>query len=103
WSGSGFRLAQHPRQKDTFGVTADGAMTDRFLNPPVAQNYLNRATSGDFSARYERDFTNRDRIGLVVRRALSRFEVPNEQLQQAAGQRQDRANFETTGILSYQH
>jgi hypothetical protein len=29
--------------------------------------------------------------------------VPNEQLQQAAGQRQDRANLETMGILSYQH
>jgi hypothetical protein len=38
-----------------------------------------------------------------VRHGLSRFEVPNEQLQQAAGQRQDRANLETMGILSYQH
>src|SRR4029077_12716095 len=103
WSGSGFRLAQHPRQKDTFGVTADGAMTDRFLNPPVEQNYSNRGTTGDLSARYERDFTDHDRFGLIVRHGFSRFDVPNEQLQQAAGQRQDRGNFETMGILSYQH
>ena len=102
-TADGYTSAQYTRRKDAFGVTADGAMTDRFLNPPVAQNYFNRATSGDFSARYERDFTDRDRLGLIVRHALSRFEVPNEQLQQAAGQRQDRANFETMGILSYQH
>jgi outer membrane receptor protein involved in Fe transport len=34
---------------------------------------------------------------------VSRFEIPNEQLQQTAGQRQDRSNLETMGILSYQH
>jgi hypothetical protein len=34
---------------------------------------------------------------------MSRFEIPNEQIQQAAGQRQDRQNLETMGILSYQH
>jgi outer membrane cobalamin receptor len=102
-TGDGYVSAQYTRHKDTYGVTADDAMTDRFLNPPVEQNYSNRATTGDFSARYERDFTDRDRLGLIVRHALSRFEVPNEQLQQAAAQRQDRGNFETMGILSYQH
>lgn len=102
-TGSAYVLGQYARQKDVFGVTADGAMTDRFLNPPVEKNYTNHATSGDFSARYERDFTDRDRLGLVVRHGLSRFEVPNEQLQQAAGQRQDRTNLETMGIFSYQH
>jgi outer membrane cobalamin receptor len=102
-TGDGYVSAQYTRKKDTFGVTADGAMTDRFLNPPVEQNYSNRATTGDFSARYEPDFTDHDRLGLIVRHGFSRFEVPNEQLQQAAGQRQDRGNFETMGILSYQH
>jgi outer membrane cobalamin receptor len=102
-TGDAYALAQYSRRKDTFAVTADGAMTDRFLNPPVEQNYSNRATTGDFSSRYELDFTERDRLGLIVRHGLSRFEVPNEQLQQAAGQRQDRGNFETMGILSYQH
>lgn len=102
-TGDAYTSAQYARRKDSVGVTADGAMTDRFLNPPVAQNYSNRASTGDFSARYERDFTDRDRLGLTLRHALSRFEVPNELLQQAAAQRQDRANFETMGILSYQH
>jgi outer membrane cobalamin receptor len=101
-TGDGYVSAQYTKKKDTFGVTADGATTDRFLNPPVVQDYSNHATTGDFSARYERDFTERDRLGLIVRHGFSRFEVPNEQLQQAAGQRQDRGNFETMGILSYQ-
>jgi outer membrane receptor for Fe3+-dicitrate len=96
-------LGQYARQKDAISFTVDGARTDRFLNPPVVQNYLNHATTGDFSLRYERDFSQSDRLGLLVRHGVSRFEVPNEQLQQAAGQRQDRENMETMGILSYQH
>jgi TonB-dependent Receptor Plug Domain len=102
-TGSAYLLGQYARQKDAISVTVDGARTDRFLNPPVVQNYLNHATTGDFSVRYDRDFSESDRLGLVVRHGVSRFEVPNEQLQQAAGQRQDRANLETMGILSYQH
>jgi hypothetical protein len=34
---------------------------------------------------------------------LSRYQIPNEQIQEAAGQRQDADNFETMGIVSYQH
>jgi len=102
-TGSAYLLGQYARRKDAFSVSVDGALTDRFLNPPVVQNYTNHATTSDFSARYERDFTERDRLGLVVRHGVSRFEVPNEQLQQAADQRQDRENLETMAILSYQH
>jgi hypothetical protein len=102
-TSSAYLLGQYARRKDALSFSAEGAVTDRFLNPPVIQNYTNHATTGDFSARYERDFSESDRLGLVVRHGLSRFEVPNEQLQQAAGQREDRANLESMGILSYQH
>src|SRR5262249_14888831 len=34
---------------------------------------------------------------------LSRYEIPNEQLQQAAGQLQNGDNFETMGTVSYSH
>jgi outer membrane receptor for Fe3+-dicitrate len=78
-------------------------MTSHYLNPVVPENYTNRGTTGDFSLHYERDVTTRDRIGLIVRHELSRFQIPNEQLQQIVGQRQDADNFETLGILSYQH
>jgi hypothetical protein len=98
-----YLLTQYAWGKNTLGVSADGAMTDRFLNPPVVQNFTNTATNGDFSVHYERDITDSDRLGVILRHAISRFEIPNELLQQAAGQRQDRGNFETMGILSYQH
>jgi hypothetical protein len=89
--------------KNNLAVSADGALTDRYLNPPVVQNYTNTATTADFAVRYDRDFSNHDRMGITVRREFSKFLVPDEQLQQAAGQIQHRGNFETLGILSYQH
>lgn len=95
--------AQYGWQKSTLGGSASGSMTSHYLNPVVPQNYTNRGTTGDFSLHYERDITERDRLGLVARHELSRFQIPNEQLQQAAGQRQDGDNFETMGMVSYQH
>jgi outer membrane cobalamin receptor len=102
-TADGYVLTEYGWGKNTVGGSAQGAMTSRYLNPPVLQNYTNTGTTGDFGVSYERDFTNHDRLSLSVRHELSRFLVPNEQIQQAAGQRQDRDNFETIGIASYQH
>ena len=102
-TADGYLLTQYGWGKNTLGVSAEGAMTERYLNPPVIQNYTNNGTTADFGLSYERDFTNHDRLGLSVRHELSRFLVTNEQVQQAAGQRQHRNNFETMGIASYQH
>ncbi len=108
-SGASFDTAdasgalQYGWGKNTLGVSAGGSRTDRYLNAPVLQNYSNRGTVGEFAANYERDITDSDRLSVSVRRELSRFLVPNEQLQQAAGQRQDRNNFETMGVIAYQH
>jgi outer membrane cobalamin receptor len=102
-AADGYLLTQYGWGKNTLGISAEGAATDRYLNPPVLQNFTNSGTTGDFGASYERDFINHDRLDFSVRHEFSRFLVPNEQLQQAAGQRQDRNNFETMGIVSYQH
>jgi hypothetical protein len=96
-------LAQYAWQSSTLGGSASGSMTSHYLNPVVPENYTNRGTTGDFALHYERDITPRDRLGLIARHELARFQIPNEQLQQAAGQRQDAGNFETMGIVSYQH
>ena len=69
----------------------------------MLDNFTNRATTSSFAAHYERDLTDRDRLGFIVRHEQTVFQVPNEFLQQAAGQRQDRDSNETIGILSYQH
>src|ERR1035438_251594 len=87
----------------TLAVGASGDMTGRYLNPVVPENFTNRGTTGDFAVSYERDFTDRDRLSVSLRHELSRFELPNEIVQQASGQLQNADNFETMGTASYQH
>jgi hypothetical protein len=94
---------QYAWGKNTLGGSASGSMTDHYLNPVVPQNYSNTGTLGDFSVNYERELTAKDRLQFSVRHELSRYDIPNEQVQQAAGQRQTADNIETMGIASYQH
>ncbi len=108
-------MGQYVWGKNTLGVSASGNMTGHYLNPVVPENYTNTGTTGDFMARYEINLTSRDRLSFSVRHALSRYEIPNEQVQQTphedpfdplqplGSQLQNADNFETMGIVSYQH
>jgi TonB-dependent Receptor Plug Domain len=98
-----FAKGQYTWGANSFGVSASGSMTDHYLNPVVPQNYSNAGTLSDFSVNYERDLTSKDRIRLIVRHETSRYDIPNEFVQQAAGQLQTADNIETMGIVSYQH
>jgi len=102
-SASAFAKGAYAWGKNAFGGSASGSMTDHYLNPVVPQNYSNTGTLGDFSVNYDRELTPNDRLRLIVRHELARYDIPNEQVQQAAGQRQTANNFETMGIASYQH
>jgi len=102
-SASAFARGQYVLGKNTFAATASGSMTDHYLNPVVPDNFSNTGTLGDFSAYYERDLTPNDRIAFNVRHESSRYDLPNEFVQQAAGQRQTGDNIETLGIVSYDH
>lgn len=84
-------------------ASASGSMTSHYLNPVVPENFTNNGTTGDFSTGYERDLTPNDRLSLGVRHELSRFQIPNEFLQEQAGQIQNGDNFETIGTVRYQH
>ncbi|HEX4594640.1 MAG TPA: TonB-dependent receptor [Bryobacteraceae bacterium] len=95
--------AQYGWGRNTLSASGDAARTDRYLDPPVEENYTNAGTNASFAAHYERDLTDSDRFGLIVRRGESRFQIPNELVQQEAGQRQDRGTEETAGQFSYQH
>ena len=90
--------------KNTFGASASGSMTGHYLNPVVPQNYSNTGTLGDFSVQLpaRSDAEGSPQLDRSAR-SLSRYDIPNEQVQQAAGQRQNADNFETMGIVSYQH
>ncbi|MGC2638080.1 MAG: TonB-dependent receptor [Acidobacteriaceae bacterium] len=102
-TGSAFARGQYTRGKNTVGGSASGSMTSHYLNPVVPQNYSNTGTLGDFSGRYERDLSGSDRLSASVRHELSRYDIPNEQVQETAGQRQTADNFETMGVAWYQH
>jgi hypothetical protein len=96
-------MLQQSWGKNTLGISAEGAVTERYLDPPVLNNYTNQATTSSVAGHYERDFTDRDRLGFILRHDQTVFQVPNEFVQQSAGQRQDRDSDETMGIFSYQH
>lgn len=102
-TAAGYTMLQYLGGPNTFGLTVDGSLTGHYLNPPVVQNYTNNATLGDFSGSYERQFSARDRLSLMYRHELVRYDVPNEQVQQAAGQQQDGNIFENLGTIAYQH
>jgi hypothetical protein len=123
---------QYTWKGNTLGVSASGNMTSHYLNPVVPENYTNNGTTGSFSLSYERELTPKDRLTLIVRHELARYEIPNELVQQngaylpnanntvgcppvppadepsdcvfvPGGQLQTGDNFETMGSIAYQH
>jgi len=102
-TAGGSAALQYGWGRNTLSFSGDAARTDRYLDAPVEQNFTNSGTNTNFSTHYERDFGEHDRLGVILRRGESRFEVPNEIVQQDAGQRQDRGADETAGQISYQH
>jgi hypothetical protein len=118
-TGGAFAHSQYGWGHNTIAASASGDMTAHYLNPVVPQNYTNRGTTGDFSLSFERDLTAKDHLTLSVRHELSRFEVPNEQVQEdpqllptigqpapppgTPPQLQTADNFETMGVAVYQH
>lgn len=102
-SAGAFGRGQYAWGKNVFGASASGDTTAHYLNPVVAENFNNSATLGDFSANYERTLTPNDRLSIIVRHEFSRYGIPNELVQQEAGQHETADNVETMGIVSYQH
>jgi TonB-dependent Receptor Plug Domain len=123
---------QYTWGKNTFSLSASGNMTGHYLNPVVPENYTNNGTTASFSLSYERELTPKDRLTMIVRHELARYQIPNELVQQngaylpnannivgcppvpaidepsdcvfiPGGQLQTGDNFETMGSISYQH
>jgi outer membrane cobalamin receptor len=84
------------------GITGSAARTDRYLDPPVEENFTNHGTGGNGAIQFEHEFSPTDRIGVVLRLGQTRFLVPNEREQAETGQRQERSSHDTTASLSYQ-
>jgi hypothetical protein len=102
-SASGSGALFYSGGPNRFSLTGNGFHTDRYLDPPVLQNYTNIGNAGGFSSSYEHDFSNSDRLFLSFAQHAVQYEVPNELVQQEAGQRQDSKQKEASGQVHYSH
>ncbi len=100
---SGYGSGQFVRRRTTVGASLEGMTTDRYLDPPVEENFSNRGTGVGVSARGEQEWSEADRSRVYFHRRSTDFLVPNERFQQLAEQRQDRTSDETMVQLSHQH
>jgi hypothetical protein len=98
-----FLSGQYVAGRTTATVSTEGFLTDHYLDPPVTENYTNHASNTSFSGSLERDISDADRLRLSMDRREVWFQVPDDLLQQIAGQRQDRTSADTEGQLYYQH
>ena len=91
---------------DWFTFRAAGLHSDRYLDPPVVENYTNDGNSGLLSAAYEHDFRNNDRLRVSFQHATLGYLVPNDLVQQnqiPLAQRQDASSLENSGQVYFQH
>jgi len=99
---TGSAIAQYGWSRTLVGISGSAAHTDRYLDPPVEENFTNTGTGANAAIQFEHDLSDADRLGFVLRHGESRFLVPNERVQEEAGQRQERRSHDTTGQFSYQ-
>ena len=102
-SGAAFLSVRYGHGPTSMVLNSNAMMTDRYLDAPVQENYTNHGTGGGLSAILDREWSSLDRTRVYVSHSKSAFMVPNELLQQIAGQRQDRNGEETTGQVSHTH
>jgi len=102
-STSGSAELSYAAGDNHFSVSGNGFHTDRYLDPPVLENYTNRGDAAGFSASYEHEFADGDHLRVTVIHNAVRFLVPDELVQEQAGQRQDISNQETSGQVFFQH
>lgn len=93
---------EYAQGRNQLMMSGNGGATDRYLDPPVIANYTNQGSNGGFTAVYARDLTDRDRLRVSIREGKDRYSVPNELVQQEAGQRQDTAGAEFSGQADYE-
>ncbi|HEY2843887.1 MAG TPA: TonB-dependent receptor, partial [Bryobacteraceae bacterium] len=100
---SGFGSVQYARGSNSFSLSSEGMSTDRYLDPPVLENFTNYGSGGGGSARYDHTWSPTDSTRFYLQSRRTGFLVPDELLQETAGQRQDRSAAETMGQVSHTH
>lgn len=85
-----------------FTLSGNAGITGRYLDPPVLANYTNHGSTGGFAAAYARNLTRRQRVRFSFVHHEVRYLVPNELVQENAGQRQNISTEETAGQADYE-
>jgi carboxypeptidase family protein len=100
---SGFASASYGWKRSSLTFDGSADTTGRYLDPPVLGNFTNQGTLSGFGGAYTTDVTPADRLYVSLHRSQARFEVPNENLQQVAGQLQNRNAPEVAGLVGWSH
>jgi outer membrane cobalamin receptor len=93
-SASGTASATYGWERRAITVSGSAARSGRYLDPPVTDNFTNDGSFGGVSAAYDDRPTDHDRLRVTWRHSMTTFQVPNEQIQEAAGQVQERTGTE---------
>jgi TonB-dependent receptor-like protein/carboxypeptidase family protein len=89
-----FGSAAYGRRRQSLTVNAGASRTDRYLDAPTEANAANHGRLASVGVAFDDQATDRDRIRLAWRQSDAAFQAPNDVIQEAAGQRQDRHSRE---------
>lgn len=98
---NGDGAAHYTKGGTSAGISVEGMRTDRYLDPPVTDNFTNHGDGGAVSVHGERRWSDADRTRVYADYHGTSFDVPNETLQQAAGQHQTREANEWLAQLTH--
>ncbi len=99
---SGYASGQYSTGRTTAGVAVERMTTHRYLDPPTEANFTNDGAATGASVRLEHAWSEGNRLRGYFYHRGSRFHVPNEALQEQAGQRQRRTTEESLGQIAHQ-
>ena len=68
---SGFGSVQYGKGRNGFSLSGEGMRTDRYLDPPVVENYTNRGSGGGVSGRFDRTWSTSDSKGTSGQRPVA--------------------------------
>ena len=98
---SGAFAGEYVKARTIVGLSAEGMRTDRYLDPPTQANNTNDSAGRAVAAHLEHRWSDTDRTRAYADRHHVDFGVPNEAIQEQAGQRQRRAADETLAQITH--
>lgn len=94
---SGGFSATYGWSRRSVNASVTAAQTDRYLDPPTIENYSNHGTLSGVTLSYDDRPSDADRLHFSWHQRQNDFLVPNERVQELAGQRQERHGEELFG------